>query len=60
MNYLVFVTIGVYGHLKKYRVRYDAIQEDLARLTGVYRETIGNLKSKYHIVKNFYDTRVEF
>lgn len=35
--------------IKEYRARYDMNQEDLAKLVGVRRETIGNLeKGKYN------------
>ncbi len=35
--------------IKEYRARYDMSQEDLARKTGVRRETIGFLeKGKYN------------
>lgn len=35
--------------IKEYRARYDMKQEDLAKLVGVRRETIGNLeKGKYN------------
>ena len=34
---------------REYRARYDMKQEDLARLVGVRRETIGNLeKGRYN------------
>ena len=37
------------NRIKDYRVKYDMKQEDLARLVGVRRETIGNLeKGKYN------------
>ena len=37
------------NRIKEYRARYDMKQEDLARLVGVRRETIGNLeKGKYN------------
>lgn len=31
--------------IKEYRVKYDLKQDDLAKLVGVRRETIGNLES---------------
>ncbi len=35
--------------MKEYRARYGMKQEDLAKLTGVRRETIGNLeKGRYN------------
>lgn len=35
--------------MKEYRARYQMSQEDLARLVGVRRETIGNLeKGRYN------------
>ncbi|WP_294472828.1 helix-turn-helix transcriptional regulator [uncultured Intestinimonas sp.] len=35
--------------IKEYRARHDMKQEDLARLVGVRRETIGNLeKGRYN------------
>lgn len=35
--------------IKEYRAKHDMKQEDLARLVGVRRETIGNLeKGKYN------------
>ena len=37
------------NRIKEYRARYDMKQEDLARLVGVRRETIGNLeKGRYN------------
>ena len=37
------------NRIKEYRARYDLKQEDLAKLVGVRRETIGNLeKGKYN------------
>ena len=37
------------NRMKEYRAKYDMKQEDLARLVGVRRETIGNLeKGKYN------------
>ena len=37
------------NRIKEYRARFDMKQEDLARITGVRRETIGNLeKGKYN------------
>lgn len=37
------------NRIKEYRARYDMKQEDLAKLVGVRRETIGNLeKGKYN------------
>ena len=33
------------NRIKEYRARYDMKQEDLARLVGVRRETIGDRKS---------------
>ncbi|MDE6945205.1 MAG: helix-turn-helix transcriptional regulator [Lachnospiraceae bacterium] len=37
------------NRIKEYRAKYDMKQEDLAKLVGVRRETIGNLeKSKYN------------
>ncbi|MCI8417268.1 MAG: helix-turn-helix transcriptional regulator [Lachnospiraceae bacterium] len=37
------------NRIKEYRARHDMKQEDLARLVGVRRETIGNLeKGKYN------------
>ena len=37
------------NRIKEYRARFDMTQEDLARITGVRRETIGNLeKGKYN------------
>ena len=36
------------NRIREYRARYDMKQEDLARLVGVRRETIGNLeKGRY-------------
>lgn len=32
-------------HIKEYRARFRMKQEDLARLVGVRRETIGNLEN---------------
>ena len=32
------------NRIREYRARYDMKQEDLARLVGVRRETIGNLE----------------
>lgn len=35
--------------IKEYRAKYDMKQEDLAKLVGVRRETIGNLeKGRYN------------
>lgn len=35
--------------IKEYRAKYDMKQDDLAKLVGVRRETIGNLeKGKYN------------
>ena len=51
--------------IKEYRAKYDMKQEDLAKLVGVRRETIGNLeKGRYnpslalawHIAKVFHCT----
>ena len=37
------------NRIKEYRARHEMKQEDLARLVGVRRETIGNLeKGKYN------------
>lgn len=37
------------NRMKEYRAKYDMKQEDLAKLVGVRRETIGNLeKGKYN------------
>ena len=37
------------NRIKEYRARYDMKQEELAKLVGVRRETIGNLeKGKYN------------
>ena len=37
------------NRIKEYRARFDMKQEDLARITGVRRETIGNLENgKYN------------
>lgn len=37
------------NRIREYRARYDMKQEELARLVGVRRETIGNLeKGKYN------------
>lgn len=37
------------NRIKEYRARYNMKQEDLAKLVGVRRETIGNLeKGKYN------------
>lgn len=37
------------NRIKEYRARFDMKQEDLARITGVRREAIGNLeKGKYN------------
>lgn len=37
------------NQIKEYRAKYDMKQEDLAKLVGVRRETIGNLeKGKYN------------
>ena len=37
------------NRMKEYRAKYGRKQEDLARLVGVRRETIGNLeKGKYN------------
>lgn len=37
------------NHIKEYRAKYNMKQEDLAELTGVRRETIGNLeKGRYN------------
>ena len=37
------------NRIKEYRAKYDMKQEDLAKLVGVRRETIGNLeKGKYN------------
>lgn len=37
------------NRMKEYRARFDMKQEDLAKLVGVRRETIGNLeKGKYN------------
>ena len=33
------------NQIKEYRARHDMKQEDLARLVGVRRETIGNLEA---------------
>lgn len=39
----------IQNRIKEYRARYDMKQEELARLVGVRRETIGNLeKGKYN------------
>jgi putative transcriptional regulator len=32
-------------HIKEYRARFSMKQEDLAKLVGVRRETIGNLEN---------------
>jgi putative transcriptional regulator len=32
-------------HIKEYRARFSIKQEDLAKLVGVRRETIGNLEN---------------
>ena len=37
------------NRIREYRARYDMKQEDLARLVGVRKETIGNLeKGRYN------------
>ena len=37
------------NRIKEYRARYDMKQEDLAKVVGVCRETIGNLeKGRYN------------
>jgi putative transcriptional regulator len=37
------------NRIKEYRAKHDMKQEDLARITGVRRETIGNLeKGRYN------------
>ena len=37
------------NRIKEYRAKYDMKQEDLAKLVGVRRETIGNLeKGRYN------------
>lgn len=37
------------NRMKEYRARYDMSQEELAKLVGVRRETIGNLeKGRYN------------
>lgn len=37
------------NRIKEYRAKYDMKQDDLAQLTGVRRETIGNLeKGRYN------------
>lgn len=37
------------NRMKEYRAKYDMKQEDLAKLVGVRRETIGNLeKGRYN------------
>ena len=37
------------NRIKEYRAKYDMMQEELANLVGVRRETIGNLeKGKYN------------
>lgn len=37
------------NRIKEYRAKYDMKQEELAKLVGVRRETIGNLeKGKYN------------
>ena len=37
------------SRIREYRAKYDMKQEDLARLVGVRRETIGNLeKGRYN------------
>ncbi len=37
------------NRIREYRARYNMKQEELARLTGVRRETIGNLeKGRYN------------
>ncbi len=37
------------NRIKEYRAKYDMKQEDLAKIVGVRRETIGNLeKGKYN------------
>lgn len=37
------------NRIREYRARYDMKQEELAKLVGVRRETIGNLeKGKYN------------
>lgn len=39
----------IQNRIKEYRVRHNMKQEDLARLVGVRRETIGNLeKGRYN------------
>ncbi len=39
----------IVNRIKEYRAKYDMKQEDLAKLVGVRRETIGNLeKGKYN------------
>ena len=39
----------LYNHLKEYRAKNNMKQEELAKLVGVRRETIGNLeKGKYN------------
>ena len=41
------------NRIKEYRARFDMKQEDLARITGVRRETIGNLE-KENIIRLLY------
>ena len=42
--------------IKEFRARYDMKQEDLAKLVGVRRETIGNLeKGRYNPLKKIYE-----
>ena len=39
----------IQNRIKEYRAKYNMKQEDLAKLVGVRRETIGNLeKGKYN------------
>lgn len=39
----------IINRIREYRARYDMKQEELAKLVGVRRETIGNLeKGKYN------------
>lgn len=35
----------LYTRMKEYRAKYDMKQEELAKLVGVRRETIGNLEN---------------
>ena len=45
----LILCFGVYYRSKEYRARHNMKQEELARLVGVRRETIGNLeKGRYN------------